>query len=161
MTSSMKIWAGRGVLLVLIMAIAGVLAYLYATDNVSKKDLIARTQAEQSRSLSKQDSVKLVKDAYETYLGATYKEGKSSLDAVSTFKKSMTEDGARALGESVKGQDSILCTRSKPEALSYTAPTQSRDITIITVVATMERGTAQAIVTVDASEGRIASVVCK
>lgn len=160
MTSSKKIWAGRGILLALIVAIAGVLAYLYATDNASKKDLIASTQVEQAQLLSKQDSFKLVKDAYETYL-TTYKEDKPNLDAVSTFKKSMTEDGARVLGESVKGQDSILCTTSKPKALSYTTPTQSRDIAIITVVATMEKGTAQAIVTVDASEGRIASVVCK
>lgn len=160
--TSRKIWIGRAVLLAVIIAIIASLSYLFATLNRQEQSrLNTSTPQQQTTDVSEVDSAKLVKSAYETYVKAAYDERSPNPEAaLREFKKHMATEGQAKI-EYSKEKDPVLCTKDIPKDLSYTKPTTLKSSVLITVVSALEKGTAQATVTVDASQQKIASITCE
>lgn len=161
MMTSKKVWIGRAVLLVIIIAIIVSLGYLFATlKRQEQSQLHTPTPSQQQTEMPKADATTLVKSTYETYVKAAYDEDSPNPEtALHEFKKSMITE-AQAKVEYSKEKDPVLCTTGTPKDLSYTKPTMLKSTILITVVSALEKGTAQAVVTVDASQQKIVSIAC-
>lgn len=161
--TSKKVWIGRAILSGVIIAIVASLSYLFVTFKQHEQSRLS-TPAAHSRATEApkaDDSARLVKSAYEAYVKAAYDEKSPNPEAaLSEFKKNMSAEGQAKI-EYSKEKDVVLCTEGKPEDLSYTKPTILKATVLVTVVSALEKGTAQAVVTVDANSQKITDITCR
>ncbi len=159
-----QVWIGRSILAVLIAAIVAVLVYAYVTKDSSleqpaKKDSSSKTDSD--KKTKQQEVAALVKDSYEAYFKTAYTQKSPDADAaLDKFKKHMTAEGADALRSAKKGLDPVLCSKGQPKELTYTPPQISDNVAILAIVTTMKNSATTALVAVDISEGKIASISC-
>lgn len=159
--TSKKVWSGRIVLILVILAIIASLSYLLIALNKQQPRQNLPAKASPASLMNAADAEKLVKKEYDAYVKTAYNDkSPNPKRAFAEFKKNMTTEGQAGIGEYSKDKDSVVCTESIPEDLSYTKPTTLKSTALITVISALEKGTAQAVVTVDLAEKKIASVSC-
>lgn len=163
--ASDKVWIGRAVLLVIIAGIVAALIYLFITSEMmqqSQQMNLSTTQKKPALQFSKKDSLTLVKKAYESYIKKAYNEkAPNPAAALEDFKEYMTIEGQQAISKPSKSKDLLLCTEGKPDSTSYTEPTELGTLALISVVSIVKDKTVHAVVTVNMTQGKIASVKCQ